>query len=289
MVEPSILPNPAAKDKSQRTRAKGQRPKAKGQRPRAKGQRPRIETLNAILGVGRISREFPAVAKRGVRLVLGLIVMAVLVSLAAVALMYVAVGRAPSVQRDSTLVLRLDDDLHEVAGDGVVQQLLEGSKVTGLPAVLEHLRKAKADPRVMKAQVLLARARFSPGQIDAKDGENFQKALSAFQQANGLTVTGKLEELSTDKKVTATKTTKAKVVANGTEAKWEVLEYREDGVDKTDEAKQKSKERAAENAKKTPAELQEETYRNEVDNLGIITGTPETVLPKIEHSCSGPW
>ena len=93
-------------------------------------------------------------AKRGVRLVLGLIVVAVLVSLAAVALMYVAVGRAPSVQRDSTLVLRLDDDLHEVATDGVVQQLLEGSKVTGLPAVLDHLRKAKADPRVSSVLIV---------------------------------------------------------------------------------------------------------------------------------------
>ena len=87
-------------------------------------------------------------AKRGVRLVIGLILLAVLVSVAAVAIMAIAIGRAPSVQGNSLLVLRLDDDLHEVPSDGVVQQLLEGNKPSGLPAVLEHLRKAKADSRV---------------------------------------------------------------------------------------------------------------------------------------------
>ncbi len=87
-------------------------------------------------------------AKRGVRLVFGLIFVAVLVSLTGVALMYFAVGATPSVSRNSTLVLRLDDDLHEVPSDGVVQQLLEGTQPAGLRAVLENLRKAKTDPRV---------------------------------------------------------------------------------------------------------------------------------------------
>jgi lipoprotein-anchoring transpeptidase ErfK/SrfK len=36
---------------------------------------------------------------------------------------------------------------------------------------------------VAKAQILLARANFSPGEIDAKDGENFKKALRAFAEA----------------------------------------------------------------------------------------------------------
>lgn len=87
-------------------------------------------------------------AKRGVRLVVGLIVLAVFVSVAGVALMYLAVGSTPAVKRNSTLVVRLDNDLHEVPTDGVVQQLLEGNRPSGLPAVLEQLRKAKADPRV---------------------------------------------------------------------------------------------------------------------------------------------
>jgi lipoprotein-anchoring transpeptidase ErfK/SrfK len=47
--------------------------------------------------------------------------------------------------------------------------------------------KGKVDPLAIKAQVLLDRARFSPGEIDGKLGENAQKALKAFAEARGLT------------------------------------------------------------------------------------------------------
>jgi lipoprotein-anchoring transpeptidase ErfK/SrfK len=62
-------------------------------------------------------------------------------------------------------------------------------------------RSGMAAAVLLKAQVLLDRAGFSPGAIDARDGENFDKALRAFQQAHGLHATGKLDQAAWDQLV----------------------------------------------------------------------------------------
>jgi lipoprotein-anchoring transpeptidase ErfK/SrfK len=54
-------------------------------------------------------------------------------------------------------------------------------------------RSKQISPQIIKAQVMLARARYSPGEIDGRDGENFRKALSAFA-ADAKLATGELNE-----------------------------------------------------------------------------------------------
>ena len=63
--------------------------------------------------------------------------------------------------------------------------------------------KRKSDkglsPLTIKVQVLLDRARFSPGVIDGRGGENLDKAIAAFAQAQGLGGGGKLTKELFDK------------------------------------------------------------------------------------------
>jgi len=76
--------------------------------------------------------------------VLGL---AVFVSIAGFVLLYLLVGREPSVSSNTTLVLKIGGELSEVAPTNVVGYF-RGANAPVVRTIVENLRKAKADPRV---------------------------------------------------------------------------------------------------------------------------------------------
>jgi protease-4 len=118
---------------------------------------------------------------------LSLIGLAVVVSMAAVVLMFVAVSRGPSVPSSATLVLRPGGDLPEVEPDDVVGQVF-GRDVNTVRGFVEALRRASRDDRV-RAVLLM------PSTLDLPYWGKVQEmrdAVVAFKKS-GKTVTAFLE------------------------------------------------------------------------------------------------
>ena len=84
--------------------------------------------------------------RRGVWLVVLLLVLAVSISAIGLLLLASAVGREPDVASNSTLVLRIGGDLSEMEPGGVLGQFIEAAPT--VRGVVEMIRKAKTDRRI---------------------------------------------------------------------------------------------------------------------------------------------
>jgi protease-4 len=86
--------------------------------------------------------------RRGVALVITLIVLACLVSVSGLAIIYLLMTREPVVPSRSLLVLRLSGELAEGGPDDGVAGWLTGVRRPTVRTIVENLRKARRDPRI---------------------------------------------------------------------------------------------------------------------------------------------
>jgi lipoprotein-anchoring transpeptidase ErfK/SrfK len=73
---------------------------------------------------------------------------------------------------------------------------VEGRQITADDINRAEMPKAAkgTQPGIIKAEILLDRLHFSPGVIDGTGGDNFRKALAAFQTSQGLQGKGQLDQ-----------------------------------------------------------------------------------------------
>ncbi|MEO5896792.1 MAG: signal peptide peptidase SppA [Vicinamibacterales bacterium] len=89
--------------------------------------------------------------RRGVWLVFGLILTAIMVSAAGLIFTAMLVGREAQVVGNSTLILKVSGDLAELEAGGVLGQFFESSPT--VKSVVDTLRKAKVDKRITSVVV----------------------------------------------------------------------------------------------------------------------------------------
>jgi protease-4 len=85
--------------------------------------------------------------RRGVGVIITLLILGITVSIGGILAMLLMVGRAPSVSSNSVLTLRVEGELEETASDNVFGSFMTGKKPS-LRGLVDNLRKAKVDPRI---------------------------------------------------------------------------------------------------------------------------------------------
>jgi protease IV len=85
--------------------------------------------------------------RRGIGLVITLLIVAVIVSIGGLLVLVLLVGREPAVSPNSVLVLRVEGDLPEVASDTFLENFV-ANRQSSVRTIVSSLRKAKTDTRI---------------------------------------------------------------------------------------------------------------------------------------------
>jgi lipoprotein-anchoring transpeptidase ErfK/SrfK len=94
----------------------------------------------------------------------------------------------------STLALFFAVAIAALPTSGLARQKAPAKLTPDTINAAELSNRTASRPLKIKLQVLLDRARFSPGLIDGQDGENVQHAIAAFQKERGLNPSGTVDE-----------------------------------------------------------------------------------------------
>ena len=104
-----------------------------------------------------------------------------------------APANGPNAAMDATVQAAIAEPPLPADQQTAEQAINQASQTAAPPAALAPPTAARAaayDPSILRAEVLLDRAGFSPGVIDGTDGSNFRGALAAYAQAHGLPAPG---------------------------------------------------------------------------------------------------
>jgi protease-4 len=123
--------------------------------------------------------------RRGVGIVIVLIVAAIAISAAGLVVMALFVGRPPQVSGNSTLILKVGGDLEEMDPGGVIGQFFEAPPT--VKSLVDALRKAKIDKRVSSVVIRPTSAAALWGKV-----QEVRDAITDFRRS-GKPIIGYLE------------------------------------------------------------------------------------------------